>query len=56
MDWKKYAFLLIPFLLLGIILVVYLPHEQIHYATLVPLVFWAIYYIWIYIEKRQRKE
>lgn len=56
MHWKKYAILLPPFILIGLLLVFYLPLGQKHYALLGALVFWAFYYTWVYIEKKRKKD
>lgn len=56
MHWKKYAILLPPFVLIGILFVLYLPSSQKHYGISVALVFWAFYYTWIYIEKKRGKD
>jgi hypothetical protein len=56
MVWKKYAILTPPFLIIGILLAIYLPLGQKHYAILVAFVFWATYYAWVYIEKKRIKD
>lgn len=54
MDWKKYAILLPPFILIGILLSIYLPSVQKQYAIGVALVFWAVYYIWSYLDRKSK--
>ena len=39
MNWKKYAILSPPFLLIGALLLFYLPLSQLHYMMLAPLLF-----------------
>ncbi|WP_077617526.1 hypothetical protein [Bacillus sinesaloumensis] len=56
MHWKKYAMLLPPFVLIGLLLLFYLPTGQKHYAILVALVFWAVYYAWVCIDKKRGTE
>lgn len=48
---KKYWILLPPFFVAGILLIIYLPQQFRPLALLVPLLFWAAYYTWTYIEK-----
>lgn len=55
MHWKKYAILTPLFLFMGIVLAFYFPVGQKHYAILVALVFWVFYYVWVYIEKKNKK-
>jgi uncharacterized membrane protein YfcA len=55
MDWKKYAILLPPFILIFIFLAIYLPSGQKQYTIGVALVFWAVYYIWVYIDRKSNK-
>ncbi|WP_176713770.1 hypothetical protein [Pseudobacillus wudalianchiensis] len=55
MDKKKYFILLLPALILLIILVCYLPAGMKQYAIMVPLVFWAIYYGWIHMERKHNR-
>nr|WP_304217145.1 hypothetical protein [Fredinandcohnia onubensis] len=56
MHWKKYAILLPPFVLIGLLLLFYLPTGQKHFAILIALVFWTFYYTWVYIDKKRRKD
>ncbi len=56
MHWKKYAILAPPFLLIGVLLSIYLPVGQKQYAIVVALVFWAFYYIWVFIEKKRKND
>ncbi|WP_262174695.1 SoxR reducing system RseC family protein [Saccharococcus sp. Marseille-Q5394] len=55
MHKKKYFILLPPALIIGIILLYYLPTEDRAYVFLAPIAFWIIYYSWIYVEKRNTK-
>lgn len=56
MDWKKYAILLPPFLLIGIVSLIYLPSGQRQYAIGVPLVFWVVYYTWCYFDEKSNRD
>jgi hypothetical protein len=58
MDWKKYFILLPLFILIGILLIIYLPPRQNQYPILIVfiLIFWAVYYFWVYIDKKRNKE
>jgi uncharacterized membrane protein YfcA len=56
MHWKKYAILLPPFVLIGLLLLNYLPTGQKHYAILVALVFWVFYYVWVYIDRKRKDD
>lgn len=51
MNWKKYAILVPTFLLIGALLLFYLPLSQLQYVMLVPLLFWILYHLWTYKEK-----
>jgi hypothetical protein len=51
---KKYWILLPPFLVIGILLFIYLPGEHRKFVLLVPIVFWATYYTWRYMDKTRR--
>jgi hypothetical protein len=55
MHRKKYWLLLPPFLIVGILLIIYLPDNQNFWALCVPLGFWAVYYGWIYMEKKLKE-
>ena len=58
MDSKKYFILLPLFILIGIFLIIYLPPGQNQYPILIVfiLIFWAVYYFWVYIDKKRNKE
>ena len=56
MHWKKYMILLLPFLLSGILVLLYLPSSKRYYAFLIGIIFWIVYYVWINFEKNRRKE
>lgn len=56
MDWKKYIILLVPYLLLGVILFIYLPDTQRPYVFAVPLIFWITYYTWVWIDKKLKQK
>lgn len=47
---KKYWILLPIFLGIGVLLFIWLPEKNKKLIILVPIVFWATYYAWIYIE------
>ena len=55
MHWKKYAILIPPFLLIGVLLITYLPPDQKHYVMLFSLLFWVAYYTWIAIEEKKEE-
>lgn len=48
---KKYWILLPPFLVAGILLIIYLPQQFKPLAFVISLLFWAAYYTWTYIDK-----
>ena len=56
MHWKKYAILTPPFLIIGVLLILYLPPSQKHYGMLFSLVFWVAYYTWIAMEEKRKKD
>ena len=45
-----------PSLLIGVLLITYLPPAQKHYGILFSLVFWVAYYTWIAIEEKKKKD
>ena len=49
---KKYFIIFVPVLIIGLLLIYYLPANELTYLMLIPLIAWFIYYAWIYIEKR----
>ncbi|WLV24578.1 hypothetical protein QR721_13185 [Aciduricibacillus chroicocephali] len=53
MHTKKYLILLVPTVLIGLVLLFFLPESQRSYVLFVPLIFWIVYYAWIYVEKRK---
>ncbi len=55
MTNKKYWILMPPFLLIGLLLVIYLPQNLKPLAILTALVFWCVYYIWTYIERNKER-
>lgn len=55
MDWKKYFILLIPTLVIGLLLLFYLPVSQRFYALIVPMVFWVIYHIWCLVDRSRTR-
>jgi hypothetical protein len=48
---KRYWLLLPPFLIIGIILVIYLAQILKPLAILTALAFWIVYYSWDYLSK-----
>ncbi|WP_078546786.1 hypothetical protein [Bacillus alkalitelluris] len=48
---KRYWILLLPFLIIGILLILYLPQNFKPFTILLALVFWIAYYTWIYLSK-----
>lgn len=50
MSKKKYFFMILPILIIGLLLLFYLPEGQRPYAYLIPIVCGVIYYIWIWQE------
>ncbi|RFU69545.1 hypothetical protein D0469_09270 [Peribacillus saganii] len=56
MHWKKYLILLPPFILIVVLLEIYLPSGVTQYAIGIVLLFWAVYYTWIYVEKKRKKD
>jgi ABC-type dipeptide/oligopeptide/nickel transport system permease subunit len=56
MHRKKYAILLLPFIPLCVILAIYLPQGVKNYTIAVPFIFWTVYYTWIFIEKKRKKD
>lgn len=53
---KKYWILVLPFLVIAVILAFTLPQTLRPLAVLVVLVFWVVYYIWDYFEKKSNKK
>lgn len=51
---KKYWILVLPFLVIAAILAFSLPPKLRPLSPLVILVFWAVYYIWMYFEKKNK--
>lgn len=57
MSKKKYYFFMMPpMLIIGLFLLFYLPVNQRPYVFLIPIVFWIIYYVWIFIEKKENQK
>ncbi|MEC1372972.1 hypothetical protein [Heyndrickxia oleronia] len=56
MDWKKYAIIVPPAVLLTIILAFSLPLHLKPYTLAIPLISWGVYYTWIYMEKQRKSE
>lgn len=56
MHKNKYFILVIPVMIIGIFLIYYLPANQRFYVLLIPVIFWVIFYVWIYIEKRAKNK
>ncbi|MGP4041262.1 hypothetical protein ACTWP4_15380 [Gracilibacillus sp. D59] len=54
MHWKQYFMLLIPFVVLGLALIYFLPRSQNHNAIITALIFWIIYYGWVYMEDKRK--
>ncbi|MBM7602747.1 sterol desaturase/sphingolipid hydroxylase (fatty acid hydroxylase superfamily) [Metabacillus crassostreae] len=46
---KRYWILLLPFLMIGILLLIYLPQNLKPFSILLGLLFWIVYYIWIHL-------
>ncbi|MGN8682177.1 hypothetical protein ACTNEO_13535 [Gracilibacillus sp. HCP3S3_G5_1] len=45
--------LLIPFVVLGFILIYFLPRSQNYFVMSTILILWIIYYGWVYIENKR---
>jgi hypothetical protein len=56
LDWKKYAIIVPPAVLLTIILAFSLPLHLKPYTLSIPLISWGVYYTWIYMEKQRKSE
>ena len=56
MHKKKYFTLIPPTLLIGLLLLYYIPASQRPYVLFVPIVMWTFYYTWIHIEKNKKKK
>ncbi|MFD1737447.1 hypothetical protein ACFSCX_12865 [Bacillus salitolerans] len=54
MHKKKYFVLKLFMLVIGIILLFFLPVGQKHFVFIVPIVYWVIFYTWIYFVKKIR--
>ncbi|SFL86317.1 hypothetical protein SAMN04487943_104375 [Gracilibacillus orientalis] len=54
MHWKKYIVLLIPFVVLGLALIYFLPRSQNHNTIIAALIFWIIYYGWVYMADKRK--
>ncbi len=48
---KRYWILLLPFLFIGIILLIYLPQNLKPFTILLGLVFWVVFYSWNYFSE-----
>ncbi|WP_153406523.1 hypothetical protein [Gracilibacillus oryzae] len=55
MHWKKYVLLLPPFVLIGVLMLTYLPPEQTPYTILAVVAFWLCYYMWVFIDKKRNR-
>ncbi|MCZ1269129.1 hypothetical protein EIH79_30885 [Paenibacillus tundrae] len=55
-DKKKYFILMPPMLIIGLLIMYFLPVNQRAYVFLVPIVFWLIYYIWVFVERKKYKK
>ncbi|MEZ2715056.1 hypothetical protein [Niallia circulans] len=54
---KKYWLIMPSFLIIGIVLILFLPPEKSYIPLSFPIVFWCIYYVWKHCEKdRERKQ
>ncbi|RLQ93106.1 hypothetical protein D9X91_18930 [Falsibacillus albus] len=51
---KRYWILMPPFLIIGIVLMKLSPQHLRPYVLLIPIVFWIVYYLWGYIEKKRK--
>ena len=57
MSKKKYYFFVMPpMLIMGLFLLFYLPASQRPYVFLIPIIFWLIYYVWVFIEKKESQK
>lgn len=52
---KKYLILMLSTLVIGILLLFFLPEEQKLYVFFLPIFMWIVYSILIYIEQKQRE-
>lgn len=55
MNLKRHIYLMIPFVILGAVLLMVLPSDYLHYVYLAPIGFWMVYYSLLYIDKRRAK-
>jgi hypothetical protein len=53
---KRYWMLLPPFLITGIVLAIYLPHNLKPLAILTALAFWIVFYAWNYLSENKSNE
>jgi hypothetical protein len=53
---KRYWILLPPSVLIGVILIIYLPQELKPFSILTPLPFWLVYYLWNPFNKSRNEE
>lgn len=50
---KTYWLMMPPFFILGVILIVVLPENKIHYVFLEIILFWVAYYLVKHIQKKK---
>ena len=55
MHWKIYLFLLVPFILIGVPVILLLPAPYNQYGYILSVVFWIIYYSWVIVDIRKKK-
>ncbi|MEW9107849.1 MAG: hypothetical protein AB2374_00785 [Cytobacillus gottheilii] len=53
---RRYWILMPPFLIIGFILVLYLPQKLKPFAILTALVFWIVYYTWNGLSKTNEEK
>ncbi|KAF0821010.1 hypothetical protein KIS4809_0537 [Bacillus sp. ZZV12-4809] len=56
MHWRKYFILLIPALVIFIASAFIIPYNKFYLIYIIPFTFWVIYYSWLYIEKRKKRQ
>ncbi|WP_112181976.1 MULTISPECIES: hypothetical protein [Paraliobacillus] len=56
MHWRKLALLLPPFILIGYLLITYLPDTLSQYSIVIAILFWVIYYGWVFIEEKNKEK
>ncbi|HLU23579.1 MAG TPA: hypothetical protein VKZ77_14035 [Bacillaceae bacterium] len=57
MSKAKFYFTMMPLLLvIGIILLIYLPENQRYYVFLIPILYWILYYFNMWIEKKRKQK